>query len=151
MHVLSDDTVVVDQCPRANLGAPANNGVVDTCVVVQVYTMQHHRVADAHAITDFAKLANGHIGANLASLSYVVYGVSTPPSQPPPSQQPSPNAYFANLCSGVHYVVADKGITLGQCLGGLATHCLYVQLEASQVVFGLPNIHPIPLEVAGVQ
>jgi len=111
--------------PGLDMGAPANDGVLDKSVVRDNGVLHEGAVGKASTVTNNHVRADNNIGADLA--------VST------------------NLGSGVNDDVADDVLALREGLGLVDGERSEVELGSEEEILGLADVHPVAVESHGIE
>lgn len=124
--VVAKDGNVLEAGPAADCAVPADNGALDPGVIPDLGGPQQDAALQTDTVADNDVGANGHIGTYPAVL--------------------------ANLGSGVDQDVAAVDVRLSrERLVVLLGQGREVQTGAGQEVLGLTDVHPVALQVEGVQ
>lgn len=124
--IVTQDGNVLETGPAADSAVPADDGALDPGVIPDLGAGQKDAALQTNTVPDNDVGANGHVGTYPAVL--------------------------ANLGSGVDQDVAAVDVRLSrESLVVLLGQGRQVQAGAGQEVLGLTNVHPVALQVEGVQ
>lgn len=125
LNIVTKDSDVLSTGPGADLRAPANNSLADVGVGLNNSVTHDDRAAQTSTVTDLAVRANDDTGTELSG--------------------------GADLSRGVDEYVANVVLVVGELLRGALSEGVQEQTGTSKVVLGLADIHPVTLQIVGVE